>query len=436
MADQERTPLPPASEAHLVAQLRFDTAQAAETYMTSLRQSGLLDAGESTQTQRQQLSGLHQVYASMMVLQCLQPLQRGIGGTNVVSVLGMGASMWVLSPNFRTQVGSLAGRVGDAIRDKIAHRGAGDPLAGSWQKRLDTIASGERGQRLPFTAQSAAMTELALAESVYADMRRPDADLSGVRDRYDSALTALYGYVDDDGLDREDVSRSMRVIVGQRLERDRSIASVFSELGHGRFTKSEPREVFINSSRERATVWTGDFIDSHEGRTVSRGSFHVRAPMNLTEHRVLAAETLSAEMTSATSVPQLNAVLSQYVQASSVGAEHAEVDRIEDPDARRRSATARTMFASMAADGLTPDQQRFAFASAYIDAVEVLQRESPELATAWAVEYGDDWRTDSATARVRRARVNQHYNEVETGGITGIGRDDAAPLQDVDFELG
>jgi hypothetical protein len=43
---------------------------------------------------------------------------------------------------------------------------------------------------------------------------------------------------------------------------------------------------------------------------------------------------------------------------------------------------------------------------------------------------------NSSSARVRRARVNQHYNEVETGGITGIGSDDAAPLQDVDFELG
>jgi len=436
MADQDRKPALPSSEAGLATQLRFDTTQAAETYMTSLRQSGLLDAGETTLTQRRQLSGMHQVYASMMVLQCVQPLQQGLGGKNVASVLGMGASMWMLSPNFRTQVGSLAGRVGDAIRDKIAHRGAGDRLAGSWQKRLDTVESAERGHRLPFTAQSAAMTEVALAESAYAGMRRPDADVSGVRDRYDSALTALYGYVDADGLDREDVSRSMRVIVGQRLERDRSIANVFSELGHGRFTKSEPREVSINGSTERATVWTGDFIDLHGGLTVSRGSFRVRAPMKLTEHRVLAAETLSAEMTSATSVVQLNAVLSEYVQAPSVEPEGAAVDLIADPDARRRSATARTMFASMAADGLTPDQQRFAFASAYIDAVEVLQRESPELATAWAVEYGDDWRTDSTAARVRRARVNQHYNEVETGGFTGIGRDDAAPLQDVDFELG
>ena len=42
----------------------------------------------------------------------------------------------------------------------------------------------------------------------------------------------------------------------------------------------------------------------------------------------------------------------------------------------------------------------------------------------------------STSARVRRARVNQHYNEVETGGITGFGSDDAAPLQEAGYELG
>jgi hypothetical protein len=52
------------------------------------------------------------------------------------------------------------------------------------------------------------------------------------------------------------------------------------------------------------------------------------------------------------------------------------------------------------------------------------------------VDDEEDLTPNSSSARVRRARVNQHYNEVETGGITGIGSDDAAPLQDVDFELG
>ena len=51
-------------------------------------------------------------------------------------------------------------------------------------------------------------------------------------------------------------------------------------------------------------------------------------------------------------------------------------------------------------------------------------------------EKGKDIELRSTQSKVRRAKVNQHYNEIETGDLTGIGRDDATPLQDVDFELG
>jgi hypothetical protein len=601
-AREAREALDAAAKLDPLVKLKLDTVRAGETYMESLRKSGVLTSGQTKTTQRKQLSDMHQVYASMMVLQAVQPLQQGINAKSIASVLGMGASMWMLSPNFRTQVGNFAGQMGDVIRGKIegregkkgakakskfealASKGKGDQLAGRWQKRLDKMEHAERGHRLPFTAQSAAMTEVALAEAAYADVRRPGADPRAIQDRYVSALSALYEYVDDDGIDREDVSRSMRVIVGQRLEQDPAIANVFSELGHGRFTKSEPREVIINATGELVTVWTGDFIDSYEARTISKGSFRLRPPMGISEHRVLSTETIAAELTSATSVGELNDALSQYVVAASVQRYPDVIDQLEDPAARRRLGKARTMFASMAADGLSPEEQHFAYTAAYVDAVEVAQRLNPELGAEWAAQYGDQWREkvaeemraysdlgadaesakretksaapfdapapgkrftatadgsvrdarnpaekaystedivdaevvddvakprhahtgnaaqfhreeavyeglivddaaleasddiidgeivederelgagqaraailggaksssskadydrsvdlNSTSARVRRARVNQHYNEVETGGIAGIGSDDAAPLQDVDFQLG
>jgi hypothetical protein len=509
----------------------------------------------------------------------------------------MGASMWLMSPNFRTQLGSIVGDVGDVIRDKIDGRGAkkdakaqgkfeklaskgrADQLSDRWQRRLDKIEHAERGHRLPFTAQSAAMTEVALAEAAYTDMRRPGADLRVIRDRYESALSALYEYAEDDGIDREDVSRSMRVIVGQRLEREPELASVFRELGHSRFAKSEPREVYINGTTETATVWTGDFVDSYAGRTISSGSFSLRPVMGVNEHRLSSAETLAADLCSASTVAQMNDTLSQYVVAASAARYPDVVEEITDPSTRRRFSKARTMFTSMQADGLTPDEQHFAYSAAYIDAIEVAQRLKPELSAEWVAQYGENWRervaedmgrfndmgaaaerekrgpqrtpewafTDArydreeasaafttedvidaevvehehpgstrsaasnpgdarraprtldwpvyegelipgdtrgsdddeaingevietgelkagparaailaatastpvagvdepdsstasgASAKVRRARVNQHYNEVETGGLTGIGSDDAAPLQDVDFQLG
>jgi len=577
-----------------LARLKLNTLLAGETYMDSLRRSGILDAGQSKDSQRKQLSGLHQIYASMMVLQCVRPLQQGLSGQNVVSSLGMAASMWMMSPDFRTQVGTFTEQIGAAIRakidgrgekkdataqrkfDKLTARGRGDLLAERWQKRLDRIEYAERGHRLPFTSQSAAMTEVALAEAAYADMRLPGTDPRVIQERYETALGALYEYVDDDGIDREDVSRSMRVIVGQRLEKDPALASVFGELGHGRFAKSEPREVYVNGTTEKMNVWTGDFVDSYEGRTISTGSFRLRPIMTLDEHRVLSAETLAAELSSATTAAEMNDALSQFVVAAAVSEYPGVIDEIEDPASRRRFGKVRTMFASMSADGLNADEQHFAYSAAFVDAVEVAQIVRPDLGAEWMAKYGDNWRervaedirrykdmgakaehekhgpsederyfhaersahegdtftaedivdadvvddepttraprrpgrahrpsqpsnerrsapraidepvyegelveentedTDevldldadeldelapgqarrailsgatstaepevdpgrSTAAKVRRARVNQHYNEVETGGITGIGRDDAAPLQDVDFQLG
>lgn len=569
-----------------VAKLKLDTIRAGETYMESLRTSGILGAGETKESQRKQLTGMHQVYASMMVLQCVQPLQKGLSGENVASTLGMGAAMWMLSPNFRAQLGTFAGQMGDLLRAKIDDksakkdekaqqkydsayaRGREHSLSKKWAKRLEKIQTAERGHRLPFTAQSAAMTEVALAEAAYADMRRPGADREMVKDRYDSAMAALNEYVADDGLSREDVSRSMRVIVGQRLERDPAIASVFGELGHGRFTKSEPREVYLSGTNEPVTVWTGDFVDSYEGRAVTSGSFSLRPPMGVDEHRIMAAQTLAAEIASQKSVGDLNDVLSQYVVASSVNLYPEVVETVEDPATRARLAKTRTMFTSMAADGLTSDERSFAYTAAYSDAVAIIEKMNPELGQQWAAQYGDDWQesvsesmrhyadmgakaaqdareersgttpsaerrkgrktrsapapdsrvdevivdvdlvdddldlaghragdedvvdaevvddvvlddiadknddeldtassessqqqargaivdglrssstsgdysseveVNSTATRVRRARVNQHYNEVETGGITGFGRDDAEPLQDAGYELG
>jgi hypothetical protein len=601
---RERTKLRREAKTDPLAQLKLDVIKAGEDYMASLRASGILDAKQTKESQKQQLSGLHQVYASMMVLQCVSPLKEGLSSKNLVSALGMGASMWMLSPNFRTQVGSYVGQIGDVIRekidgrsgkkdakaqskhDKLASRGKADQLGARWQKRLDKIEHAERGHRLPFTAQSAAMTEVALAEAAYADMRRPGADRDAIQDRYQSALSGLYSYIDDDGLPREDVSRAMRVIVGQRLDRDPAIANVFSELGHGRFTKSEPREVFISGTTETVTVWTGDFEDSYEKRTISSGSFRLRPPVGVDEHRLLSAETLAAELTSSSTVAEMNDALSQYLVASSVAQYPAAVDLVEGESAQRRFGKARTMFASMAADGLSQADQHFAYSAAYVDAVEIAHKLKPGLSSEWVAQYGADWRdkvaedvarytemgrqaerdahgpgatkgdagywragrpftgrpdwdgagpedapfstedivdaevvveddvqaprttpspergarsasgrhqveelvhegeliagddredvihgevvedgrlgpadaraaiaaaarstsTDieladpkkraNAAARVRSARVNQHYNEVETGGIAGIGSDDAAPLQDVDFQLG
>lgn len=573
-----------------LAKLKYDTILAGERYMESLRKSGILGAGENKASQRKKLTGMHEIYASMMVLQCVQPLKEGVSTNSILNTLGMGASMWLLSPNFRNQIGVFTDQIGDSIRNKIADKGAkkdakaqrafdkldakgkGDQLAGRWRRRLDKIEFAERGHRVPFTTESAAMTEIALAEAAYADMRRPGADVEGIHLRYTAARSSLYDLVNEDGLEPESVSKAMRVMVGQRMKREPSIANVFGELGHGRFTRSEPREVYLEGGTQTAVVWTGDFVDSFESRTISSGSFSLRPKMNTDEHRVLASETLQAELFSATTAAEMDEVLSHFAVGAAVQQYPDVVDDVADPKMRARLAKTRTMFASMQDDGLSSHDQHFAYSTAYIDAVEAIQQMRPDLGAEWMAQYDGDWRervaervaefndmgaaaareqapapkaprgrrytakapaaepapgsradivdadivddetvdetpagreakrrssaaiedtvhegelldmnerhgsseidgevaggsqleagtarraltggANSAAARaaravsdaghstarkITRARVNQHYNEVDTGRVTGFGSDEAKPLQDVDFTLG
>lgn len=401
-----------------MASLRFQTSLAGAQYMESLRRSGILDESQTKASQKLKLSELQGLYASRMVMQCIAPLQQGMNASSVLSVVGMGTMMWAMSPNFRAQVGAYAGDVRDAItkriesrtekmgekarakRDGLAAKGHEDRLANKWRKMLDKAEHAERGHREPFTAQSAAMTEVALAEAAYMDMRRPGADVKVVKDRYESALTALYEYAEDDGLDREEVSRGMRVLIGQRLEQEPQLASVFSELGHGRFSRSEPREVVVAGTGDRVTAWTGDFEDAFEGRLVSKGSFSLRTPMDAVEHRAMMAQTIAGEMVSATSAGELNDVLSQYLVGSAALSAPELVDQVEDPVARRRLGKARTMAASMAQDGFGGEAQRFAYSAAYVDAMQLVQQANPELGRQWAAQYGESWR-ETVAERLR-----------------------------------
>lgn len=531
------------------AQLRLGIMEAGEKFSNAIRRSDILAPGQKPETQRKKLEGMHSVYASMMMLQCVEPLRRGLGAQNVLSALGMGAAMWAMSPNFRTQLGDSAASLGKAItdriegranakgekamakRDKAAEKGSEDSLIYRakykmfWKKRIDRMERMERGDRDPFTAESAALAEVALGENAYAAMRVEGADPQQVKDQYEGALGRLYAMVDQDGIPRDDVSRASRTIIGQRMSVDPGYASVFGDLAHGMYDRSS------STQADGSKMWMGDFENPMTGKIV-KGSFFARMPMDVNDHRVALRDMIYSEMGSSKTIEELDESLTEMMVAASADTYRSLPEAATDPTMRRRFAKTRTAFDSMAADGLSENQRTFVYTAAYQDAVDVLQRSNPQLGEQWRERFGEHWRehveaemdryremgrnvgkdpeADSERGRPRgwdekgryhdpyedqdadedivdaeiveddyeydgpestvhdedivsaarrakqsgkpsastdialrgaarknqRAKVNQHYNEIDTGSVTGIGRDDAAPLQDPDFELG
>lgn len=404
------------NDEELMRQLAEDSAQAQHSFIEQLKESGILEKDATPAVQRKELSRIHQVYASMMVMQCIKPLQQGLSTASIANTVGMGAAMLMLSPNFRTQVGNHFDDAKEGIKAKIADRSKqeakitkqgsralakmsgpkGRPreeLSSKWARRLERYENMERGYREPFTARSAAMTEIGLAQAAYSGIRQEGADVEVIEARYKSALTALHGHVADDGLDLNEVSATTRLMAGQMMRQDPEFASMFTETGHGQFVRSGSTQMPIPGTDSTREVWTGDFEDSFTGEKVNGGVFTLRGRGSVEEHRSSMARTIAGEMGAARDPAAFNEVMEQYMIGSATRAHPGGIDSVEEPQARTRLERARTMFASMRHDGISDQDQKLAYMGGYIDAVQAMGQVEPEKMAAWAAQHGDDWQS-------------------------------------------
>lgn len=396
-----------------MSQLRRDVDAAGKQYMEALRQADLMTAKRTPKERSSQLTGIHKGYVSMMVLSCLQPLNEGVNAKAILSMVGMGSAMWMLSPNFRNQVGDFGNQMKEAISTKIderrqsqidkvlgkaAEKGEdGKPLSQKWQTKLDRAERAARGGRDPYTAQSAGMTEVALTENAYAAMRMEGANVEEIRDIHDSMLKTLYEQAHTDGIDASEVAQSARVVVGLRLDAEPELAAVFGELSHGQFAKSPPREVRISGTGELAEVWTGEF-ESRLGQSVDAGSFGLRAPMDADQHQKAMADTMTADMISMTrqhGVDGLNMGVVGYASAWGLK-EHPEFQnmvKMENP-LGERLRTSSTMLSAMKGDSISPEEQQKIYSNAYVDAMETISALYPDVEQEWAAKFGENWRNN------------------------------------------
>lgn len=403
-----------------LAQLQRRTQMCQEQYIASLRNSGILGPGKTKASQKQEMSELHKAYTAMMVLQAVHPLQRGLDVQNVATAASMTVTMAMLSPNFREMTKDYAGQLkgmGQQIKngldqkrgenaqkklDELADKhGSSDPKqlsgrraahASKWAKRVERMEYMQRGHREPFTENSAALTQVGLAEAAYFDMRRPGADVNQVMKQYTDATSALYEHIEVDGVDRHEVAQHMRIIVGQRIDKDPQAASIFSELAHGRMSKTPPKKVFVQGTTTMVNAWNGDYEDSHLDGIVTGGSFAVRPPMDDLAHREQMARTMYSHMKNAQNPAQLDEMLRGYMVGAAANKDPRTVDLVEDEAVRRPMEVSRTMFHSMEADGFDEKTRMMIYGTSVLDAMRTVEELHPEMAQEWNREYGPNWK--------------------------------------------
>lgn len=399
--------------------LRWETRRAGMVYMRAVRDSDVLSPKKTHTERTEQLTGLHKAYASMMVLSCVKPLSEGFNSKNVLNVIGMGAAMWMLSPNFRIQVGDFKAQMKDTITEKIEERRTGKiekridksmgkvrkaqgkaadkdkPLSARWQRRLEKTERAQRGGRDLYTAKSAAMTEVALTEAAYAAIRQEGADVRTLMDVHGTMVKALYEQAFEDGVKPEEIATAARVVVGLRLADEPGLACVFGDLAHGQFARSDPREVRIGENGETARVWSGEF-ESRLGQKVESGSFGLRPPMDSIMHQKAMADTMTADMIALIregGVEGLNVGMVGHAAAWGLkdSENYSEMLKMDNPLGERLRSS-RLMMDSMDHDGLSASEQQTAYSNAYVDAVGYISTLYPQVEQEWGEKFGADWK--------------------------------------------
>lgn len=254
------------------------------------------DKGERTNHQRM----MGEIMQRRMLYACASQLRGGLSAGKVLSAIGMYAGMAALNPAFRDMVTNMKAQgLGTALNLMADHPdkkflGRNFLTKMMTEKRDKYLAAANQG-RMPFTPETAAVADIRMAKEAYTQMRDGEHDPAEVMARYNEAHSTLDSLMKADGVSREDMARSQRIIIGKAVERDPSYRDMFREMGYGTWVQSEPTEervpVYDENNvphMETMHVWRGEYETYDEnGASVpvdSDATFTVREPMTDMEY--------------------------------------------------------------------------------------------------------------------------------------------------------
>lgn len=412
-------------------QLRREMRSHADGYLHALKQVNLKGERRKADlaSRANDLKGKHKAYASMMVLSALVPLKDGVSMSAVAESLGMGVTMWLLSPNFRQQVGSFTRDARMAIEDMANARRKhqreqvnrdiqehkekhGGELPWSLKRRLERIEASERGDRLPFNEMSAALTHIGLSEAAFEQMRAPGADPAEVQENYDRLMERFWDDVQLDGLDVGRVSALSRMFVGQRMAYEPEWAYRFVETAHGEVDMDMTEQIDPRTG-ELGRTWSGKW-STRAGESVISGAFTVRPPQSDMQHEMSLSVTMAREMERAAlngNLVDLNETLMAYGSAWFVRDKALDTQAIPGQMGEKIRRAQRGLEA-MEFDGFGRDLQRDVYSTSFVHAMELVAKAHPDIERHWAQQYGSQWR---AEMRDFAASPEETYNRWQRG---------------------
>lgn len=414
--------------------LRMNSRLAADEYMKSLRDSNILVPGFSQEEREKGLDQRQQVYARMMMLGALRPLSNGINRNSVIQAMGAMTTMLILSPQFRAEMGAhvepLKRGLQERIETKARAEGAkaehrawrhnqgqgpdgqtmdrGSFLSARWQRRLNDLERRDRGHRELYTAETAAMTEIGLAENAYRVMRTPGVQPKEVMGSYQAMIKKLHDQIREDGLDPQEVASATRTILGRRMETEPELQVMFNGMAYGKYVRSAPHQERIKGSDHTRTVWSGEFED-HLGKKIPQDAmFTLRPPLGAEHHQASIALMMQERMLhglEARGMDGFNESFSAYMigyaaaEKNWTGQLEGRLDGDQLPaTVRAHTRQCELMLATMVSDGLDAPERQRVYSNAYTDAISHVRGLYPDFARDWDAKYGETWQDQMRAA--------------------------------------
>lgn len=384
-----------ARELAAVEGLERQILEAENAYMDSIAKSRMFTPQQEG-SDIAELSSHHKKFVSMMMLSSVQSLENGVTGANIMRTIGVSMMMWKLSPEFRNTVNKGKDELTEMVENYAGEKASqGKRGWEKWQMLTERMHRLRDGDRLPYTARSAAMAEIAMNDRVYSLMRLDGVDPQEIMAKRAAAVENLYKMADYDGVSAEEVAKESRKIVGERLLTDPTYAARYQELFKGDFAMAPDREFVIDDgtkSGRKVFGWDGEF-EHVSGARVNGGTFGVRPKMNTNDHFNFIGHSIMDDLKDAPNVDEMHARMMTYALGwggMPQGEVLSKMDR--NTPGHRRLRNSMSMMQSMADDAIPQEQAQFTYTNAFMAALQQIEIDSPETAATWSARYGESWR--------------------------------------------
>lgn len=357
-------------------------------YLASLKKADIFSDPDFGNNKTPTIDLMHRIYAQRMLVGCIRPLANEFNFNSVVESATMGVIMFALSRDFRKEVTGLAPRAIEKFQDRFqasidADKQSNDPKRVKKAERREKWFGGSRD--VPFTPQSAALTQLGVTEAAYEAMREHPDHAEAIMANHKSLMDGLYKKAQRDGIDADELCQLSRVMLGAKLKVDPTYARYYSGLAHGQF---EAIDYVNQKTGERK--WTGNFTHV-EGPVVNGGIFALRQPQSADDHISEMQQRMLADFKMYDSPDKTNTALMVYTTGLTAVMEGRRFGDLADATFDPHYQRIASMVSAMRDDGLSDQEIKVSYTTALDQTLEDIHDKHPNIENEWVDQYRSSW---------------------------------------------